>query len=133
MRVYRSRRRKTASGLLLWLGMGLTTAVLGHTFRDQAIETHVVRSFQPVGYATAAGAIKPGDGIRLVRDAAMPEGYERVYAEIRGERVGFLPDLALRQGLREVLSEGVPARGTVVAVDELDPARGLTIRVTLGP
>lgn len=133
MRAHRSRRRKTASSLLLWLGMGLTTAVLGHSFRDQAIETHIVRPLRPVGYVTAAGAAKPGDPVRLVRDAAMPEGYERVYAEIRGERVGFLPDLALRQGVREALREGVPARGTVVAVDDLDPARGLTIRVTLGP
>lgn len=132
MRANRSRRRKTAIGLLLWFGMGLTTAVLGHSFRDQAIETHIVRSLQPVGCATAAGTARPGDAVRLVRDAAMPEGYERVYAEIRGERVGFLPESALRQGVREALREGVSARGTVVAVDELDPARGLTIRVTLG-
>lgn len=133
MRAQRSRRRYTAISLLLWFGMGITTAVLGHSFRDQTIATHIIQSPQSVGYTAATGAAKPGDGVHLVLDTVMPVGFERVYAEVHGERVGFLPGPALSQGLRDALREGVPIGAIVTTVDDRDPARGLVIRVTLGP
>lgn len=133
MRAQHSRRRHAASSLLLWFGMGITTAVLGHSFRDQTIATHIVQSPQSVGFTAATDTAKPEDGVHLVLDTAMPVGFERVYAEVRGERLGFLPGSALSHGLRDALREGVPVGAIVTAADALDPARGLAIRVTVGP
>lgn len=132
MHAYQPRTRIKRCTLALWLGLGVSTAVLGHSLRNHVIETYLVLAVQPIGSVDLAGWVNPGDTVRLVRDAAMPEGFERVYVEIDGVRVGFLPESANRQGVRVALREGVPVQGTVTVVDSQDIARGVDVSLTIG-
>ena len=71
-----------------------------------------------------------GEPLALLIDTSMPAGYERLYLQHQGEIVGSLPEAAAAR-VRAAVLVGRRPRVEISALDPLDPARGVRVRLAL--
>lgn len=99
---------------------------------NQTIDTHIAGVSQHLGYQINwEDRFRPGQRLNLVRDSSMLPGYERVLVTVGRQVVGFLPEFQGGEQVRAAWQEGKPTSAEIIAVDPLDPARGLKTRVVI--
>ncbi len=99
---------------------------------QQEFQTHVAGISQRLGYDLHwVDRLQPGQSLTLVKDQRMISGHERVWVALDGEMLGFLPEFAGGQQVREAWRLGLQARAEIVEIDPLDPARGVVTRVRI--
>lgn len=131
----RIRSRKAVPGAL-WLLGGLLTGCAMAGFMCLVslaqLESHVAGLSGHIGFSGNWNRrFHVGQRLAVAWDRAMPQGYERIYLHQGGEIIGSLPESPVTGKLRKAFLEGHPVEVKVVALDPLDPAYGLRVRVSI--
>lgn len=112
--------------------LALSALIQLATGARQIIDTHVAGASQHLGFhLNWDRQLQPGQTLELRRDAAMRPGYERVLVIQNDQVLGFLPEFAGAQQVRQAWQQGRLTRAELIAVDPMDPARGLKARVMI--
>lgn len=115
--------------LILTLLVGALLATFLRGTGPERLDTYVAGVATRIGYwGDWRTRFRVGEPLKLLVDSSMPPGYERIYVQQNGELVGALPEVPAAQ-VRAALAAGQYPRASILALDPLDPARGVRVRV----